>query len=251
MANDDTFILQKKEDLELTLRTQNADALSEFLDKPAMHIAETVTGALAEGMKGVAASAGRLVQGALKFQLLTQFGREINYFRERGKIRNDFAKDKYGFQSWVELISIIDSEAPDEDRLKAMKATFFAINQINQSDGEKIAAYQLFRIAKRLTSGQILILKAAYELSEGNTFPRGAMNTDVWLRKIAEHLGHGLVSLIEHEDKALTDYHLLNRRSVDGPGSGTDGTNARLTDLGLKLCGIIDDYEETRNDMSV
>lgn len=214
---DDTFILQKKEDLELTLRTQNADALSEFLDKPAVHIAETITGALAEGMKGVAASAGRLVQGALKLQLLTQFGREINYFRERGKIRNDFAKDKYGFQSWVELIAVIDSEAPDEDRLKAMKATFFAINQINQSDGEKIATYQLFRIAKRLTSGQILILKAAYELSEGNIFPRGSMHTADWLRHIAEHLGHGIVSLIDHEDKALTDLHLLNRRSTDGP----------------------------------
>jgi hypothetical protein len=70
MSQDDTFII-KEEDLEITLRTQNAHALSEFFDQPAVAIAETITGALAEGKNGVVASAGRLVQGALKYQLLT------------------------------------------------------------------------------------------------------------------------------------------------------------------------------------
>jgi hypothetical protein len=250
-TNDESFILQKREDLELTPRTQNADALSRFLDEPATRIAEIVTGALGEGMKGVAMSAGRLVQGALKVQLLTQFAREINYFRERGKIEEDFAKDKYGFQGWVELIAVIDSETPDEDRVKAMKAAFFAINRINSRDGDRIASYQLFRIAKRLTSGQILILKAAYELSKTNAFPRGAMNADTWFQQIANHLGHGLVSLVEHEDKSLTDYYLLNRRSSEVRGSGVDGTNARLTDFGLRLCKMIEEYDEARNDMRV
>jgi hypothetical protein len=101
MNKGDSFILQRREDLELTLRTQNADALSKFFDQPATYIAETVTGALAEGMKGVAASAGRLVQAALKVQLLTQVAREIRYFQEKGKIKEDYAKDKYGFQTWA------------------------------------------------------------------------------------------------------------------------------------------------------
>jgi len=249
--NDETFILQKREDLEATLRSQNAEALSKFFEQPAVYIAEIVTGALAEGMKGVALSAGRLVQGALKVQLLTQFAREVYYFRERGKIKEDFARDKYCFQSWAELIAVIDSEAPDEDRIKAMKAAFFAINRINASDGEKIGNYQLFRIAKRLNSGQLLILKAAYELSKSNAFPRGSINTDEWLQRIASHLGHGLVALIEHEDKQLVDYYLLARRSADVPGSNTNGTNARLTDLGLKLCQIIESYEEAKIEMPV
>src|SRR5450432_574 len=86
MTSDDSFIVSKKDDLDLTLRSQNAHALSEFLDQPAVTIAETITGALAEGNKGVIASAGRLVQGALKCQLLTQFAREIKYFQEKGRI---------------------------------------------------------------------------------------------------------------------------------------------------------------------
>jgi hypothetical protein len=229
---------------------QNAHALSEFFDQPAVSIAETVTGALAEGMKGVTASAGRLVQGALKYQLLTQFAREIKYFQEKGRIKEDYAKDKYGFQTWVELLSNIDSDSPDEERLKAMKAMFFSANAINATDGDKVGRYQLFRLAKRLTSGQLLILRAAYELNKQQAFPRGSMNVDQWLHRVASYLGHGLISLIDYDDQALVDYRLLNLRSNAGPGSGTDGTNARLTDLGLRLCEIIESYEDTVKDMT-
>jgi hypothetical protein len=247
---DDSFII-KKEDLEITLRTQNAHALSEFFDQPAITIAETVTGALAEGKKGVVASAGRLVQGALKCQLLTQFGREIKYFQEKGRIKEDYAKDKYGFQTWVELISAIDSDLPDEERLKAMKALFFAANAINVTDGEKIGRYQLFCLAKKLTSGQLLILKAAHQLSNQGAFHRGSINTDQWMVQISRHLGHGLVALIDSDDQTLVDFRLLNRRSSDGPGSATDGTNARLTDLGLRFCEMIASYEDAVKDMSL
>jgi hypothetical protein len=77
------------------------------------------------------------------------------------------------------------------------------------------------------------------------------MNVDEWLQRVATHLGHGLISLIDYEDQAFVDYRLLNLRSNAGPGSGTNGTNARLTDFGLRLCEMIENYEEAVLDMPV
>jgi hypothetical protein len=239
MSSDESFIVKKTDDLETILRQQNIDAISEFLDQPAVYIAETVTGALAEGMKGVGLSAGRLVQGALKLQLLKQFAREIKYLREKGRIKEDYAKEKYGFQTWAELLEIIDSESPDEDKLKALKAMFLAVNRINATDGDKIADYQLFQITKKLTSGQLLILKAAHQLFLSGRFNPGIINLKEWFQRIAQKLGYPIVALIEYDDKALTDYRLIN----PVVGDGTEAMNARLTDLGLRLCQNIATYE--------
>jgi hypothetical protein len=239
MSTDESFILPKKEDLELTLRSKNANELTKFLDQPALYIAETVTGALAEGMNGVALSAGRLVQGALKVQLLTQVAREIKYFQEKGKIKEDYAEDKYGFQTWVELLEIVDAEAPDEDKLKALKAMFLAVNRINTTDGDKIANYQLFQLAKKLSSGQLLILRAAYRQHLEARFNPGLIAREEWCRRIALQLGHSIISLIAHDENILVEYRLINPPQ----GDVTEGMNARLTDLAMRLCQNIATYE--------
>ena len=47
--------------------------------------------------------------------------------REKGKINDRFAESKYGFQSWVELHTIIDDDTPHEDRLEALKPDRIAL----------------------------------------------------------------------------------------------------------------------------
>jgi hypothetical protein len=47
---------------------------------------------------------------------------------------------------------------------------FYGVNKVNAGDGERIAAYQLFQIAKKLTSGQLLYLKASYGLYKTGDF---------------------------------------------------------------------------------
>lgn len=104
---------------------QDPTALEEFLDNPATFITEVLAGALAIGKTGAAVAGGRIVQGILKGRAFKQFGAEFKKLRETGKIPDDFAEKKYGFQTWVELMTIIDEEGPDEDRLEALKAMFF------------------------------------------------------------------------------------------------------------------------------
>jgi hypothetical protein len=153
------------------------------------------------------------------------------------------------FKHGRELLSVIDSEAPDEDRLKAIKAMFFAVNKVNGTDGEKIANYQLFQLTRKITSGQLLVLQTAYRVHKDTRYgPAGTtVNVSAWLNHIATELGHGLISLIEYEEQALMQLQLITPRLAPGQPYSATGSNARLTDLGLRLCENIATYEVERN----
>jgi hypothetical protein len=172
MSEDESIVFKPREILSDPILPQNTDDLAKFMDQPQMAIAEAITGALAAGPKAWTVITGHIVQGMLKGKLFQQVSQEIKELREKGKIRDDFAdeKHKYGFKSWVELLTIIDEETPDADRLEALKAMFYAINKVNASDGERIVSYQLFRTAKRLTSGELLLLRAIFEAYRNSDF---------------------------------------------------------------------------------
>jgi hypothetical protein len=142
------------------LLPENRDELAKFMDEPLPAIAEMITGAMAAGPKSWMLIGGRIIQSLYKAKLFQQLSREIKELREKGKIPNDFAdetKYKYGAKSWVELFAAIDEDVPDTDRLDALKAMFYEVNKINASDKERILNYQMFQIAKRLTSGELLV----------------------------------------------------------------------------------------------
>src|SRR5258708_4380730 len=138
-------LVVKRRDYSDIAQLQDPQTLEEFLDQPLTFIAETITGFLGDGVKGVSASGGRIVQAIQKGRAYKQWDVELNRLRATGRIAEDFADNKYGFQTWVELMTIIDEEAPDADRLNALKAMFCSVNKVNATDGERIAAYQLWQ----------------------------------------------------------------------------------------------------------
>ena len=80
--------------------------------------------------------------------------------QDNGKIPDDFAEKKLGYQSWVEVLSVLDSDIPDEEKdSEALKAMFYAVNRFDAQDNQRILAYQLFQISKRLTSSELLTLR--------------------------------------------------------------------------------------------
>src|ERR1035437_4409485 len=160
---DETALIVKPRDYSDIIQLQEPGVLENFFDEPLPFIVATITGALAAGKSGWILSSGRLVQAMVKGRLFEQWSKEVKKLQESGRIPEDFADKKYGFQTWVELMTIIDEESPDVDRLGALKAMFFAVNKVGTTDGEKILAYQLWQIAKKLNSGELLLLKIAYE----------------------------------------------------------------------------------------
>lgn len=238
MADGESYIVKRRDDLDLDriILEENKDALAQFLDEPVTAIAEAITGVLAAGPKAWAVSAGKLVQGALKANLFQQVSREIKDLRDKGKIPEDFSDKKNGFQSWVELMTIIDEESPDPERLDAIKAMFFAVNKVNAADGERILAYQLFQIAKKLTAGQLLYLKVCYEIFRKQEFPKNFGHFDEWLTIAAQRLGHNVLSLIRLDDQALVALGLVENNNIVG-------RNTNLSDLGIKFCEEIQKYQ--------
>jgi hypothetical protein len=53
--------------------------------------------------------------------------------------------------------------------------------------------------------------------------------------------------LVEQDEKSLIEKGLLSDR-IHPDRSGVKNTDARLTDLGVKLCEYLSDYSDTKKD---
>lgn len=215
------------------IKLEDPRFLESFLDEPATFIAETITGALAAGPKGMLASGGRIVHALLKGRLFIQWGEEFKTLRDAGSLKEDFAETKYGFQTWVELMTIIDEDAPDADRLEALKAMFYAVNKVKAEDSERIQSYQLWQIAKRMNSAELLLLKAMNGMDD---------QSRNWEKHIAEKSGLGLLELVALYEKSLSELKLIHSRFNYMSGAG-QGNAAVITALGRTLCNNIESYQ--------
>jgi hypothetical protein len=244
----DSALIMKPRDYSDIIKLQDPGILEDFFNEPLPYFVATVSGALAAGKSGWILSSGRLVQAMLKGRLFEQWSKEVKKLQEAGHIPEDFAdkKYKYGFQTWVELMTIIDEESPDADRLGALKAMFFAVNKIGATDGERIRAYQLWQIAKQLNSGELMLLRTAYlkrsQYASEATHPSYVNSYSHWASYMAKEIGHNSRGLIDLHEKKPTEIGLLTARYLDD-GSAISDQNARLSELGLAFCANIENYE--------
>ena len=88
-----------------------------------------------------------------------------------------------------------------------MKIFFIEGNRVNATDEERMLNYQLFRIAKGLDSGKLLIMRAAYAIRDeiGN----GERPIQSWAEAVATKLGHGLSALVLEDESPLMELGLI------------------------------------------
>jgi hypothetical protein len=233
-AEDSTYVVKRRDYADI-IQLQKATVMEEFLAEPLTVIAECTAGWLRLGTKELLLAVPKVALAALKGKVFEQFGHEFENWRKSGRIPDDFAEKRCGYQSWVQLLSEIDSDPTDEDRLDALKAMFLATNRIDATEGERVLAYQLFQIAKKLSSGDLLVLKVASTL-HGPTH-ESAQN---WLAKIANSIGHNATAIIELHERVLVEYGLISPRFDQNLKVVLE--NGRLTDLGLAFCRRLQDY---------
>jgi hypothetical protein len=244
MSDDDSFIIKPRDPAEI-IRFQDSAALTEFLKDAPSAIAGALIEAFSHGPSALTGPLVRVGISALRGRALQQLAAEIKELKQKGKLADDFAERKYGFQTWVELLQIIDDDTPDEDRLEALKAMFYAANKVKAAEAEQIVGYQLFQIAKKLTSNELLILKSCHSLRGNVQFLQNTTITFVdWAKIISQELGYTLIALVEQADEVLVNSRLLTRRyNADQDGGGKVlPMNGRLTDLGLRFCNNIEGY---------
>src|SRR3989338_8177761 len=160
--------MEKKKPIKL----DNAKGIMQFLQQPTLKIAEALTGIFTSDSKDWKLSAGKIVQAAIKGHALTQLGKEKEKYRTEGKIKEDYFESDVNRASLKELLKFIDEEAPDEIRFKAMKSIFFSSIENGVTDDQGAIAYQILNIAKQLSSTEVLILSANYNLEKGMGKPR-------------------------------------------------------------------------------
>lgn len=228
------------------------DSLSDvkdFLSKPTIAVAEVLTGILAKSgvlPESYIFSTGKIVQSAIKGRLLSQFGKELNKYREEGKIKEDYFATHKNQATLLEFLKFIDSDIPDEEIFSALKSIFFcSISEGADSKKEEVA-YQLLLLCKQLNSNDILILKVCYKIYKGEDLEgvnTGNNSFGDWVNVVSGKIGYGLPDLISAEDDKLVNLGLLSGRSYSDKSAIRVGKEFRLTPLSIKLCEFITQWK--------
>ena len=225
MSDEETYIV-KQRDLGDIIRMQNEGAIDEFMKDPLAVVCAAVNELLLH--PSTFASTGiRVAHAALKGKMFQRLANEVKYWREKGKLPADFAEKKHGYNTWIDLLKIIDDECPDEDRLEALKAMFYAANAVSMVDGDRIVAYELFQIAKTLSSNELLVLNVLWEMTQKGWTTHQA-NVNVFCEHATKILGHQQTELI------MLGYAQLPIKKL--------AENYSLTALGRKFCENIQTY---------
>jgi len=222
---DDSSIVQRPREYYDVAKLQLQSEFERFLDDPTTQALEAVTGAFALGAKQAFISAGRIAQAILKGRMYEQCADEWRTLREGGKIPENLGETKHGLYTWAELMKIIDDECPDGEKLDALKAAFYAVNKINQTDADQIVEYQLWQIAKELKSGDILLLRSIYV-------------------RVNSTMGNHHREWTTNMAKMLTPRSRVAGDTQQGyEASGINAVNNRLTNLGVRFCRNIELYK--------
>ena len=191
-------------------------------------------------------SAGKVVQATIKGKLFKQLGKEINKYREEGKIKEDYFATHKNQASLLELLQFIDNDIPDEEIFKAMKSIFFTGVASDADARQEEVAYQFLLLCKKLNSMDILILKACYGIFIGKDLEgvnTGITNFGDWVSTVSEKIGYDLPELVSASDPKLVELGLLSARAHSDQSGIRAGKEFRLTKLGIKLCEFITRWE--------
>jgi len=239
------------------IKLENKKQITKFLQESTIKIAEALTGILASPMSDWKLSAGKLLQSAIKVNLFTQLGKEFKYYSNKGKIKEDYLATDKNRMSLHELLKFIDEDIPDEVRFNAMKSVFLTSISKKATKKDEELAYEFMQICKKLSSSEILILKAVFDILNGKS-KKMALNPDLditradsWFEAIAEQIGHGIPELIEQQEDHLVNLKLITGRNQPHNFSIPKDTfkksgHFRLTPLGYKLCEFITKYEKIK-----
>ncbi len=230
---------------------ESKDAYS-LLEITYQRLAEFLTGVLTSGKKDWALSIGFLFQRFRGGHFLKQLNEEIKKYIEKGKIKDDYLKTEQCKSCLQEFLDCLDKDSPDEQRFKAMKAIFLTIATEDKSNRDEIIPYQLMRICRKLSSSELLVLLATYDIyasgkweaDKNEKTQRGLDGTtEDWVNKVIERSGLKFRELVILDQESLVLKKLLSP-NVNGDKSGFKYTDYyRFTPLGYELCSFIKEYE--------
>ena len=227
-----------------SFKVENLQEIMRVLTDP-VELSRLVAGASSLDFAQQTLMLGRIVEGARKHQLVKQLLAEFRGLVRSGKLKEDCLAEVTAQSSLIDLLQVVDREVPEEIKFAAMKAIFLYSLKQDLTEHEKILAFELQKICSRMSSGELVVLKATYEIHTGKNLRnyQGGMNLSTsnaieWLRYVSFQIGHNDTALVELYEDRLTELKLITGR-VYADKSGIVGQNFRLTSLGIKICEFI------------
>ena len=221
---------------------------SSLLDKTIDGMVEGLTGLVSSSRKEIVISAGHLFQHCRNVDFLNALKVEWDKLREKGKIKDDYMKTMQHKDCLGELLEALDHDNPDNVRFNLLKKIFLVSATETKSNRDSVLPSQYMQIARKLDSGEVLVLETAYRIAkEGKYNPTQDSQYGNSLAKIANKSGLKYKDLVEIHEQSLIKKMLFTRRTGPEQSEAVISNHFRLTDLGWEFCKFVDAYDVELN----
>jgi hypothetical protein len=204
------------------------------------HLLEGLTGIAASGKADLILSLGRVCQATIGGECLLQLLKEWETLREKGKTKEDYEDTKQHRACRTELLRYLDSDIPDEEVFTVLKKIFMVSATEDFSEREDVLPQQYMKIASSVSSGEVLVLTAAYSYAVfAAHYGTEEPTHGEWLGTLAD------MSCLSHAELIQQHLESLSQRSlVLRPGTRPTKPRFGLTTLGHAFCDFINKYDE-------
>lgn len=217
-------------DTKISIPENSSDIIRETYES----LIKTMTGVATAEKKDLILSVSRVLQNIRATNLLGLLKNEWEYWKEKGKIKEDYHQTEQHLNCLHELLEFLENDIPDELRFNTLKKILLVAASESLSDRNDILPQQFLAISKRLSSGEMMVLFAAYKLAKECDFNYPSSN--VWKKDISANSPLKFTALVELHEKNLIELKLIG-----APSFFTK--QCRLSDLGIEFCRYIEAYE--------
>lgn len=199
-------------------------------------LTEGVTGVATSSKNDLILSVSHIFQRIRSGNFLSQLLSEWEKYKEKGKVKEDYQYTEQHKECLQELLEFIDKDSPDDVRFKLLKKIFLISATETFSDRNSVIPQQFMKIARSLSSGEVLLLKAFSKLGKDHNYnfiDRDDISRESYLEESG--LGYQELFMIYYDD-------LFKKGFVPDPSKVKD--NYWLTGLGVAFCSFIENYDE-------
>lgn len=218
----------------------------DLLEKTYRGLVEGLGGLAASDRKDISLSLSHLLQRLRGAGFLEAVKHEWNELRKKGRIKDDYVESDQHLSCLHELLDALDTEIVDKTRFDILKKVFLVAASEKRSTRDEVLPQQLMKLARSLSSGEILVLEATYRIAKSGSVKEELSSAGEWLETVAKESGLKFSHLVElHEETLMRKYLITARRYSDRSGVILD-KNCRLTQFAMELCEFIASYDDLK-----
>jgi len=219
---------------------------SRIIEETLRSLVEGITGIAASNKSRLMLSLGHILQRIRSGNFLSQVLKEWSYFKEKGKIKDDYQYTEQHYNCLHEMLDSLEKDIPEDIRFQLLKKIFLVASTEQFSSRDSVLPQQYMKICRTLSSGAILLLITNYEISfeEGWKKDRKKYSSSTWIKQMQDRCILHNEELVEIYEEELEKKRLLLPRIYSDRSGVRIGDQFRLTKLGFEICEYLSNYEK-------